>query len=262
MIDGTGPYRGVVFLHIPKTAGTSVRIALERICKKRLHVHPGRTIVRYSDEDLAHYDLIHGHMMAYHLDRPVFRDYLHLVVVRDPLDRFLSAHGYARVAVDNPTAAQQFAATVGPFEYFASGLGTERHALLHRLGLESQDEKDATPLLRLLQRAKERLSTMVVGVVPHLAPLLDYTARQLGREAPAEVPRENVTPKEHKHHLITERQLAIMRHVLRYDYELFNCACERANALYGLPEPLPMARRARQAANGRRSSPSKLIKRG
>jgi hypothetical protein len=235
MLDGSGPYRGVVFLHIPKTAGTSVRIALEQICKKPLHVHPGRTIVRYSDEDLAHYDLIHGHMMAYHLDRPVFRDYLHLVVVREPLDRFLSAHGYARVAVDNPTAAQQFAATVGPFEYFASGLGTERHSLLRRLGLGSQDEADATPLSTMLERAKERLSTMVVGVVPHLTSLLAYTARQLGREAPAEVPRENVTPEEHKHHLITERQLAIMRHVLRYDSELFDFACVRARALFGRP---------------------------
>jgi hypothetical protein len=202
-------------------------------------VHPPDEIVQLSDEELAGYDLVSGHFRAMHLERPVFADYLPVVVLRDPIDRFLSAFNFAKAAVARGRGGpgQRFAVTVGPFEYFTSEFGVERHAHLWSLGLDPGDHARSTPLAKLLDRAKERLSTMVVGVVPHLEPFLAFTARRFGVDPPVAVPTKNVTPAQYRHPDLAEAELAIMRHALRYDYELLDFARRRARALYGSADP-------------------------
>lgn len=65
--------RGVLFIHVPKNAGTSVATALY-----------GRTL---SHESIRYYQ---GMMPDLARDLPSF------AILRDPVDRFLSAYGYAR----------------------------------------------------------------------------------------------------------------------------------------------------------------------
>jgi hypothetical protein len=178
--------------------------------------------------------------MARQIERPVLQDYMRVVVLRDPLDRFFSTFNFAKVSVARGKAGERnrFAATVDPFEYFTSPFGVTRHNQLSFLGLDEGEPLGLMPLQKLLERAKERLSTMVVGVMPHLDALLAYTAHQFGCNAPKRVPTLNATPEQFKQPLnLSDEELAIMRHTLRFDYELFDFACARARILLGSPEP-------------------------
>ena len=94
-------HQPLVFTHIPKTAGTTVNFALESVFPGRGAFH----LQRRSDQDLkalAADPAIHvyaGHM-TYQRAAAAFeatdRRPLYITVLRDPIERILSAYAYAR----------------------------------------------------------------------------------------------------------------------------------------------------------------------
>jgi len=86
----------IVFLHIPKTAGTSVHEMLkrhfdkDRICPERF-----RGLIRYSEDQLREFDLFSGHFLMPHVDRIPGEKFV-FTILRDPADRILSLYYFWR----------------------------------------------------------------------------------------------------------------------------------------------------------------------
>jgi hypothetical protein len=87
----------VIFLHLPKTAGQSVHLFLERLFGKTA-VAPARVneqLIRMSITDVRRYRVFSGHLDWALLDcvkEPCFT----FTVLRDPIDRILSFYFYLR----------------------------------------------------------------------------------------------------------------------------------------------------------------------
>lgn len=244
--------RKILFLHIPKTAGTSFTRALDRLTGPRLTFGQWTQLRDAVDEDLARYNLITGHFYAYQIERPLFAPYLKVTVLRDPLDRFISAYHFAKQAASRGRGddAQQFASQVTPFEFFMSPPGaSSRHAQLFLLGLNHDDDARNVPLETLRERAERRLATMVVAVVPRLDALTAHLQALFGIDADEAMPAANVTPETFRTDHATADELAMMRRMLAVDYALYDAARERCEAFLADPrlpgvataEPVPAA---------------------
>ena len=124
--------RALFFLHIPKTAGTSLRellscrfapadiLALDR---RGAHEHPSQQL-----ETISRYRFVHGHVPYALVDRFPRRPFV-VTLLRDPIDRAVSAFHYmqhlARLQADaiqtwgSPARARDYAAagrmTLGEF---------------------------------------------------------------------------------------------------------------------------------------------------
>jgi hypothetical protein len=83
----------IVFVHIPKTAGTAVRIAFEKAASHRLRVSPHFDERHIAEIDPAKFDFFSGHLgfkAASELGNQL------LTVVRNPVDRFVSQYYFVR----------------------------------------------------------------------------------------------------------------------------------------------------------------------
>ena len=88
--------RPIVFLHIPKTAGQSVRLFLSNAFPKRL-VFPGQTdhhLATMSRSDLERYDIFCGHFSWSLFD--FLQDALVFSILRDPASRVVSFYHYLK----------------------------------------------------------------------------------------------------------------------------------------------------------------------
>jgi hypothetical protein len=106
----------ILFLHIPKTAGISLFSALasavgeDRAIRFASDTQPEReAFLRMSDEELRRYRLISGHFqLAFFLRKPI-GDYQIVTVLRDPVDRVLSAFFFMKTSKSHPRN-EEFAA--------------------------------------------------------------------------------------------------------------------------------------------------------
>ncbi len=85
----------ITLLHIPKTAGTSVRAAFERA---GLAVFIGKRDFQFENETHGNVDLISGHF-GYRQAKAVGGDII--TILRDPIDRFLSYYYHLRILYEN-----------------------------------------------------------------------------------------------------------------------------------------------------------------
>lgn len=99
----------IVFLHIPKTAGTSVHEMLKQhfdekqICPERF-----RGLAKYSIDELKKFDLFSGHFIMPHVDKIPGEKFV-FTILREPAERILSLYYFWRrhepeVAVNNRLA--------------------------------------------------------------------------------------------------------------------------------------------------------------
>jgi hypothetical protein len=83
----------LLHLHVPKTAGTAVRVALERACGGTLRVFPHYDEQRYTDVTPGEYDVYSGHY-GFKTATRIGGDII--TVLRNPVDRFLSVYYFWR----------------------------------------------------------------------------------------------------------------------------------------------------------------------
>ncbi|ESR23850.1 sulfotransferase family 2 domain-containing protein [Lutibaculum baratangense] len=87
--------RQTVFLHIPKTAGTSLRNALEPRFVRPLYVVTKQWFERATDHFDAH-DLVGGHVDLATVRKARLEDPTIFTLIRDPFQRLVSLVGHAR----------------------------------------------------------------------------------------------------------------------------------------------------------------------
>lgn len=239
-----GPADTLLFMHIPKTAGTSLRHLLERMYRGRdsayLYdpndmrgaIHP-RDFAAMPEEDRARLALVVGHFQ-FGIHEWIPRTATYLTMVRDPIDRLISLYyHYKNSAVTNEASgAFRHRATIEEqgltFERFVFGgltLQTDNEMVRQVSGRWA---KFGECTQELLDQALEHVESQFAGVMVYerMPESMDLLARVTGRPVDrlgrSNVSRARVTPDQIAPD-VRERVLEFNR----YDSELYRRAVAR-----------------------------------
>ena len=98
----------ILFLHLPKTAGTSLRHALKKPMEQRQSPHVNACFLQKNDLELLNrFTFICGHLSLSDAHR-LFPDAAIMTVVRNPIERCLSWYWYARSTSIDRVADAEF----------------------------------------------------------------------------------------------------------------------------------------------------------
>ncbi|WP_029004633.1 sulfotransferase family 2 domain-containing protein [Azorhizobium doebereinerae] len=224
-----------VFVHVPKTAGTSFRAAL---CAGfgEASVSPSFAATRISPEEagrLAAYDVVAGHISMADVTRH-FPHAATFTILREPIDRALSWYYYARMQAWGIATDVDAAKSHDVDAFFALDAAIVFRNIFNRqvrqLGdhvLNTEVDLDAA-----LDRAKRALEACVwVGRQEHLDADLARLPAALPEMAGVAMATLNVTPERRS---VREIDPALAEKIARYnrhDMELYAHAC----AMLGTP---------------------------
>ena len=177
-----------VFLHIPKTAGSAIYKAAAGKFERPLQLPSSAQLLDVSDH-LPARDFIAGHF-TFDAAQTVLRNARYTTLVRDPLDRLVSATGHARRAGENVSRLppdMRLLRTERLKDYL--GRPTGRAELFVQNWIIA-GRREPVPAALL----DERLERISVGTVDAMAAFVERN-RTLLRITPAEIERVNVTPE-------------------------------------------------------------------
>jgi hypothetical protein len=238
--------RVFVFLHLPKTAGHSFTAVAAR------HFGPDRIAAVNGPHEFdalarehhrGRWPFVHGHMpfgVAEHLgERGIY-----WVVLREPVDRFLSDYYYIRGSPGHPAhrlvrerriTLRDFAripSPVHPFTHNAQVRRLCRYDLTRRGagGERWWALRDACGPAEL-EEAEETLATRVhaFGLFERMPEAMAQFAASIGA-APGTIPRENVTRFRLRTDQLDAETLDAIRAANRLDLALYEFACRLADA--------------------------------
>ncbi|MBL1210221.1 sulfotransferase family 2 domain-containing protein [Geminocystis sp. GBBB08] len=241
------------FLHIPKTAGTSLSTFLEANYRKGkwLKAHEIKDLLAFSREEINSYQCFHGHfgtLLFALLNNPVTT----ITMLRDPLDRLIS-HIYfgQKWLSENPEfyehLSDELSKTINIFQhssleeivenpilnmYFSNvqsrhlgcelNLDTVRNAPVKFLGVLIGEEQDMNIVVA---KAKERLDQMaIVGITERFNDSCDLICDFLNIKPPQIYPQLNVTSKQYKlktYDDISPELANKIREINKYDMEVY-----------------------------------------
>lgn len=221
----------IAFLHIPKTAGTSLTQTLARRWP-RVRIVAGLDDLETLPADLhLGCDLVAGHFYGFQLGHPALTRFTPVTVLRDPFERLLSSWRFMRLSYEQGaplTPGIDHARRVSFAEYAFSGIGaTDRHGQLYILGLDSIEAAPTAPLRDLLQKAQERLAAMHVGVTEELPLFVNHLMGKAGVAGPVVIDRLLVSPvRGDEDGGLSSVQRAALREVMAPDFALHAYARE------------------------------------
>jgi hypothetical protein len=249
--------RGLLFLHIPKTAGTtfamflSKNVGVDKSSDGLMHVKWRDALARYWD-----YRLISGHLRAVIGDQlPSDRD--SIVLLREPLDRFLSRFFFqSRDVSDIPLSQDSATSNLDLDSYIDLLTNAEREPR------EASSEREATNLqtemlfplgtsvwpphsreakVAAAQQALDHFQ--FVGIQSDIDDFAVMVARSLGWPATGEIGYANVTSQRMATDDLTSEQRRRLRRLLEPDLEVYAYARarflrDRRNVLMHAGSPL------------------------
>ena len=219
----------LLFLHIPKTAGTAFTTFLcrhlgDENCSDRLNQIKWRdALARYGD-----YKLIAGHLFAAIGDR-LPSDRLSIVILREPLDRFLSTVFFQkRDVTDVPSRPTQH---IDLESYIDSLLDDERESMniqtemLYPLGTTKMLSHSWEEKVRAGREALDAFQ--LVGIQSEIEDFAVMVTRRLGWVNSGEVGYANVTSNRIATNDLTVKQRRRLSKLLEPDLELYAYAQTR-----------------------------------
>lgn len=206
------------FLHIPRTGGTSLtRILMKKYGAPKIIGQHHLFLELVADKDRAP-KFISGHFYAHQLPDWASAEADIFTVMRNPIDRLLSAHKYCRRVVQTGKVVppnMKYAAETDFLEYAFSEQGrADRHMALYILGLDGAAKSGSASFDALLERAKERLQTYHVIVTDQIDTFASASQ--------ADTLRLNTTETDEADDAIRRNER--LNELLRYDFELYNYA--------------------------------------
>jgi hypothetical protein len=220
----------LAFLHIPKTAGTSLTRALASHWGRVKIIGDNGILAKMAPGDLKDISLFAGHFYAHQLNHPALSGFTPITVLRDPLARLFSEYRFASTVAKSGQPLpprMEFALKVSFFEYAFSEEGQAGlHAQLYILGIKpSMRTLKWIPQGEFLRNAQDTVSRMRVGITENLSPFVAKLFAEVGVAVP-EIP--NLNTQEHSEgDGLTFSQRQTLREVLAADYALYNYGREQ-----------------------------------
>jgi hypothetical protein len=240
----TKPTEDLLFVHIPKTAGYSIRgLLMEMLTPANvsLHVHVNKLSAAEA-EGLLRYRLIAGHLSwddvrAYFANRRLF------TFLRDPIERCLSVYGFYREKTEWPLIplhqirglndaheAVSLARQLGPDDFFRSDHPHVRQnvenrmvwQLGYRAGFEHRSEITAAEALARARRNLRAFS--FIGLYERLEQEIPRLLVALGLPEAAALPSLNRTVAPLQSADISAATRAALERLTELDRELYDAA--------------------------------------
>lgn len=239
---------GTVFVHIPKTAGTSLNVLLSAAFPGDRISPPQTTLALLQHEayDLDRHELITGHLSWSDLARHFPRRRL-FTVLREPVSRCLSLYGFLRSHVTHPliplnrlTGANDFveatsiARQVEPQDFFGFEHPAVYQAVRNRMVWQIGDH--ARPECRTLpsdqsacdQSLKNLDRFCFATVLERLDCDLPDLLATIGATGPLELPRSNVTVSPLRQADVGSKTLQAITRIVACDQRLYDVVRQRA----------------------------------
>lgn len=220
------------FVHIPKTAGTSLLAGLMAAGYGSCYfVRDEHFLPLLSKDWLAGQSLLAGHVLAATAESCVGRSHAVFSMVRHPADVFLSTYSYIRSRPPecnaDPTSSWPAGLDLKGWLARHADLANVFHSQLVYLGAPRLDMASHS-LDTLLANARRFAARRFVGRVEDLGPVLDYLAQAAGH--PVTLPHANPT----KHlgrrfrlaDLAPDQRRRLMA-ILESDLALYDCLAQR-----------------------------------
>lgn len=228
----------ILHLHIEKTGGTALRVALQRSLGPGAKRFPSHHESKLPDIVPAEWDLVSGHF-GYTRLAPLGGRIV--VLLRDPVDRFMSVYYYWReihfkglnitrqtklaseYSLDDFVLVKDEVSLLEQFFNRMTWQLADTFTLNARHQLRSQGIRDADLLARAIENLK---ACAVVGVQERMDAFADAYERRIGR--PLTIDRLNVTRERPP---VAELSPATRRRIMDWVYldaELYQAACALA----------------------------------
>ena len=231
-----------LFLHLPKTAGTSLRLALqEAYGPEAVSPHVNACFLQNENLDLLNqYTFICGHL-SFADARRLFPDAATFTVVREPVERCISWYWYARAATINQSAGSEFldvqaAKNFDMDTFFSLPWGVTFHNIHNRmtrqLGSHACDRY--ANLEAAYQQAQNTLRQCLwIGRQDQLEEDMQRLSRLFPKLSGLTLPRKNVTENRTNQRTISSITLKNIQAHNRFDQPLYEQACELSAAASG-----------------------------
>jgi hypothetical protein len=225
-------YHRIVLIHVPKTAGTSIRTAMTRICGDDGYLHiegSARLCAGFRHvaataptETLRATRGVGGHL-SFAAAASWFAPARFVTVLRDPVERFISDYCAQPAFMAKPDY------NLSEFEQFIAVKPSPENALdnLHVRMLSDDPRFDSPVVPAMLDEARRNLERFfsAVGFFDDLPRFVSQIAALMGAGAPPALPAMNVTGGYREH--VTERIRAVAAAYNQFDLALYAWAKAR-----------------------------------
>ena len=227
------PYRKhIIFLHVPKTGGTTLRDIFNRqykndeiILTKRL-IESENIIKGLNDEEKNRILMVQGHM-KFELHRYFNNKFKYFTMMREPVKRVLSQYTYLLSLKDNPHNLSTDSGEMTIREYYDSGdtpqLTNGQTQLISGILIDKDSGKVSSGTI--LEKAKQNLEKhfLLVGITERFNETLLLLKRELGWKTPY-YSRANVTKKKSGRGNIREDDIEFVKEKNHLDIQLYDFA--------------------------------------
>ncbi|QEN86228.1 hypothetical protein FZC33_08605 [Labrys sp. KNU-23] len=218
----------IYFMHIPKTAGSSTRRALQSdpdiYLLEVYHQYPclhEEQFATFTDGALDDVDIVFGHYM-YGLHRHSGRAHRYVSIVRDPVDHAISCYLYMKYVIKD----ERIVACSSIFDAFANidDVTFDNYTTRYLAGYADQPKVGPAQFEMALKNVDNDFA--FIGTVENYKQSLEAISFYLGKELPHHI--DNVTPASDEMAALDKSEVAErLQPRLVHDLKLYQAICQR-----------------------------------
>ncbi len=230
--------RQLVYLHFPKTAGTSYAQHVVPILGNRLPLTGWREAER---EDLDQFDFVHGHIYFDQVERLSDKP-LMMTMLRHPIERIFSLYRFQKRRPQDPMYETVNSMTFHEFVERRYGTQVYISMLTDTVSGEEEGPKPSRQGRERVELALERLERFeVLGITEYFPYSLLLLSRELNIEPFWQIGTANTAPTPTTRDDLEPETIKLLRQVAGADIEIYDRAVElfkeRVRQMIGTPLP-------------------------
>ncbi len=217
----------LVFLHMPKCAGRSIKEFLKQNSKNYLEMNNMPFLAKMTDEELSQHDVIGGHISFEYLKR--LNDYKFVTWLRDPLERTISQYNHFMTDKTSVPEAGLLKAHKLSFRDFVTTSNPNLALWVNIYTVQLGDDGGVIYNIReYLKRAIEHLNRIdFIGLFENMDKSFKNFKEKFGLKG--ELETVGKTPDAHKVAELSDEDVRIAKRWLAPDYMLYNMARKRGD---------------------------------